>query len=160
MDVYMWHEGQISLITGGTGVALDSPSGGAANEVGGITADGQDIFFVTFDRLVASDTDDLGDLYDARVHGGFNPQGVVPPCADDSCQGQPLAAPEVTVPGSANLVGAGNVTSPKVKKCAKGTHKVKSGGKARCVKTKHRKQHASKSSTRRASATSSSRSGS
>jgi Tol biopolymer transport system component len=159
-DVYVWHEGVISLITLGTGNAADLDEEATSNEVGGITPDGKDILFTTFDQMVEGDTDIQKDVYDARIGGGFHPQGAVPPCADDSCQGQPLAAPEVTVPGSAGLVGGGNVSSPKTKKCAKGTHRVNSGGKTRCVKTRHRKKHAKKKGSARRAAPASSRSGS
>lgn len=157
-DVYVWHEGKLSLITLGTGPAGEK-IGGVELEpsaVGGITPDGQDIFFSTADRLVSSDTDTLGDIYDARINGGFNPQGAIPPCSDDSCQGQPLAAPEVVVPGSAAYNGGGNVRSPKPKKCAKGAHKIN----GKCVKSKKRHKKKAKHASRQANSGKGARSGS
>ena len=37
----------------------------------GASADGSNVFFGTHARLVAQDTDESGDLYDARIGGGF-----------------------------------------------------------------------------------------
>jgi NHL repeat len=157
-DVYVWHEGNLSLLTLGTGVESETAATGGISEVAGITPDGKDIFFTTFDRLVSGDTDTLKDIYDARVDGGFSPQGEIPPCSGDSCQGQPLAAPEADEPGSAGLMGVGNVSVGK--KCRKGTRKVKSAGKVKCVKAKHRKKHGGRSSARGATAPAGTRSGS
>ena len=49
---------------------------------------GNDVFFRTTDQLVAEDQDGLGDIYDARVNGGFAPPVPVP-CVADACHGEP-----------------------------------------------------------------------
>jgi Tol biopolymer transport system component len=53
------------------------------------SASGDDVFFVTRQALVGADRDDLVDLYDARVGGGFPepPPGPAGPCQGDVCQG-------------------------------------------------------------------------
>jgi hypothetical protein len=49
----------------------------------GMSASGSDVFFTTHTRLVAQDGDELGDLYDARIGGGFpRPRAAV------SCLGE------------------------------------------------------------------------
>jgi hypothetical protein len=73
-DVYLWHDGQVSLISGGVG-------GGSHPW---ITPSGRDIFFATGE---AASHDFYGDLYDARVGGGFDRRSSVP-CSGDACQGQ------------------------------------------------------------------------
>ncbi len=64
LDVYAWHEGQVSLI---------SPDGHLSpNDYGapGISASGTDIFFKTTSQVTAADTDTSPDVFDARVGGG------------------------------------------------------------------------------------------
>ena len=62
-DVYMWEDGELSLIS--TGKAA-RPS-----KFVDASADGDDVFFTTRERLVGADVDDQVDVYDARVGGGF-----------------------------------------------------------------------------------------
>ena len=49
---------------------------------------GNDVFFRTTEALVPQDQDQLGDIYDARVDGGFPPPIEVP-CVADACHGEP-----------------------------------------------------------------------
>jgi hypothetical protein len=92
--------GCIYLISAGTGngpsVFLDA------------SADGSDVFFVTFDRLVSQDGDELEDLYDARTNGGFSlPE--VPACSGEACKPPNTPAPTIYgAPASAAFVGPGN----------------------------------------------------
>jgi hypothetical protein len=124
-DVYLWQEGALRLISSGQSAEAStfveaSPSG-------------DDVFFTTRQQLVGSDVDQLFDLYDARVGGGFAQQQAQPACSDDSCQG-PLSAP---VPGprpGTKALGGGNA--------ARGTHscrKSKRLKRGRCVARKQRK---------------------
>jgi WD40-like Beta Propeller Repeat len=54
---------------------------------------GDDVFFVTRARLVGTDNDNLVDLYDARVGGGFSEPAPAPrACLGEECQGD-LPAP-------------------------------------------------------------------
>jgi hypothetical protein len=98
-DVYEAASGATRLVTGG-----DAASQGAA--LVGAAADGDDVFFTTFDGLVPRDTDGAPDLYDARV-GGLPATAVadtVPACAaalDGRCQGAPSPRPSLTAPSVA-----------------------------------------------------------
>jgi hypothetical protein len=100
-DVYEWRDGQPHLISTGTGaepayLASTSPSG-------------DDVFFTTRQQLVRSDRDFLGDLYDARVDGGFAASTEASLCEGlDSCHGA-----ESRPPGEAGL-GTPN-TTPELK---------------------------------------------
>jgi hypothetical protein len=113
LDVYEWHEGRISLISSGQ----DS----APSFLLGASPDGRDVFFGTHARLVRQDVDTAGDVYDARIGGGFGVSTGAGPCEGDACQNPPAAPIDVT-PGSLTFSGAGNVpgevktqVTPKVK---------------------------------------------
>lgn len=93
-DVYMWEDGKAHLISTGRD---ETPSWFVdASE------SGDDIFFSTRERLVGWDSDNLRDIYDARVGGGF-PEPPMPPapCRDDECQGLPSRAPRLAEPETA-----------------------------------------------------------
>lgn len=89
-----------------TGVALVS-SGEAADGAwfADASASGDDVFLVTRARLVPGDQDNLVDLYDARVGGGFPAPPTVPaPCqGENECRGALPAAPSDADVGSASL---------------------------------------------------------
>ncbi|HEY3828046.1 MAG TPA: hypothetical protein VGL57_02510 [Solirubrobacteraceae bacterium] len=143
-NVYEWHEqsgggeGNVSLISGG------SAEGPVFSAV--IAASGNDVFFTTTQSLVAQDTDEALDLYDARLNGGF-PATPAPAkaCADDACQG-PLTNPAaLLIPGSISQAPGENLSvsgavkvKPRAKasKCSKG--KKLRGGK--CAKPKPKRQ--------------------
>src|SRR6185312_13768114 len=123
-------QGCVALISSGTG--------GFDNQFLGTTPSGRDVFFATHERLVSGDRDSAGDVYDARIGGGFPPAVPGPvECEGDACQ-SPVAAPIDTTPGSLSFSGSGNIVplvskalKPK-KKCVKG--KLSKRGK--CVKRK------------------------
>lgn len=131
-DVYAWQQGGLSLISGGTeGFGVDR-----SIRMGGISADGRNIFFTTQAQLVADDTNNATDLYDARIGGGFPASGASVPCAgNEECQGPTQAGPLASQPGSATFAGPGNPAAPQP--CRKGF--VRRGGK--CVKKPHHKKH-------------------
>jgi hypothetical protein len=98
-NAYEWHqasgetEGKVSLISSGS-------SSQAVSDVV-ISPEGKDVFFATSQGLVAQDTDNASDIYDARLGAGF-PAVAAPPqeCSGDACQG-PLTNPApLLVPGS------------------------------------------------------------
>jgi hypothetical protein len=92
-----------------------------------IDPQGENVFFTTRERLVAADSDELVDLYDAREGGGI-PDESVPhplPCLGEACQGPPPPAPEP--PLGSQLPGSEGSAKPK---CKKG--QVRKNGK--CVK--------------------------
>ncbi len=132
MDVYQWHNGTISLISSGVDASnsyfLDA------------SPDGSNVFFGTHAKLVLADTDSEGDLYDARIGGGFSPALDVGPCEGDACQNPPPVPIDAT-PASLTFSGPGDLsveppptakTKKKTLRCAKG--KKLSHGK--CVKAK------------------------
>lgn len=103
------------------------------------SANGDDAFFFTSQGLVGQDTDELQDVYDARVGGGLasqNPTSSQPCGGEESCRGQAAAPGPSASPGSFAFVGPANQKPSKLKKCAKG--KVKRHGK--CVR-QHKKKH-------------------
>ncbi len=130
--------GQLHLISSGRGsdaamFADASPSG-------------DDVFFATRQSLVRSDTDGSAlDFYDARRYGGRpEPEAPAPNCAAESCQPPSGTPPSSSLAASSALGGGGNVKPPR--HCGKNRHRVRRGGKSRCVKlkthAKHRKTHA------------------
>jgi hypothetical protein len=96
-DVYEYLSGQSHLISSGT----------ASGDSVFLDADptGENVFFVTSQDLVPSDTDNGLSVYDARVDGGFNEPPPPPPCEGESCRGASSAGPNPLTPGSANFTG-------------------------------------------------------
>ena len=90
------------------------------------------------------DTDELIDVYDARVGGGFasETETTRPECQGEACQPSPNP-PAETTPASAAFHGAGNLEEggKSAPRCPKGKRKVKSRGKTRCVAKHHKKKH-------------------
>jgi hypothetical protein len=108
-DVYEYENGSVNLIS-------DGSSAGGASFVDA-SSDGNDVFFVTRAQLVAQDTDQLVDLYDARaphVPGEKvgSPTTSSPVCGGEDCRTPSPVAPAFGLPASAVFVGAGNVPAP------------------------------------------------
>jgi hypothetical protein len=140
-DVYEWRpdgvggctlpQGCIDLISGGQ--AAQGPH--AYNQDSyfvDASPSGKDVFFATWNQLVPFDKDDLMDLYDARVGGGFE-YSAQEPCLAEACRGAASAAPESQSPGTESFSEAFSMPKPG---CKKGS--VKKRG--RCV-TKKKKRH-------------------
>jgi len=133
-DVYQWEDGQPRLISGGQS---DSPSSFVD-----ASPSGDDVFFLTRQRLAGSDIDDNVDVYDARVGGGFPPPPPPPPpCMGDACQGGSTGPPAEPVFGSASFSGPGNQTKSHRRRCGK-HRKLKHG---KCVR---KRVHAKRSPRR------------
>ncbi len=99
-------EGCVSLISGGANttddIFLDASS------------DGSDVFFSTLSQLAATDRDNLVDVYDARVDGGF-PEAASPTVCFSHCQ-QPSGGGDALEPLASGFGGAsGNLAPPKVR---------------------------------------------
>jgi hypothetical protein len=94
---------------------------------------GDDVFFLTRDQLVGQDTDQLQDVYDARVDGGLASQNQPPPvpCENEGCKNEAGPPPQFSAPPQ--ISGPGN---PPIKRkpC-----KPKKGKKS-CAK-KHKPRH-------------------
>lgn len=134
-DVYEWRkpgvdgcvhvQGCLALISGG--------KGGYKTEIVGIAHEGRDVFFATHEALVAQDRDGAGDIYDARIGGGF---ALPPPrpveCEGDACS-TPASPPLDATPSSFAFSGPGNsvASSPS----------VASQPKAKPKKAKPKKRH-------------------
>jgi hypothetical protein len=113
-DVYEWEEdgagtcgqagGCVSLISSGTSSSESS--------FADASADGSDVFFLSYAELVPQDTDDLVDVYDARESGGFPGPGSSLACSGTGCQGVPGAPPPYATPSSVTFGGVGNFPSP------------------------------------------------
>ena len=139
VDVYVWHEGEISLVGSGeessSSFFLDS------------SANGSNVFFGTHAQLVPQDTDSEGDLYDARICEPENHNPCIAPpepenheCEGDACQSPPPAPIDQT-PASLAFSGEGNVPgAPPPIKCAKGKH-LSDG---RCIKSATKKANKAK----------------
>ncbi len=136
-DVYEWHNGTVSLITAG-----NSPQ---PSTFLGTSPDGSNVFFATHSQLVPQDTDTLGDIYDARIDGGFPVATEPVPCQGDACHNPPPLPNDATPssmtfsgPGNPTPAGAAPVTVPKSKQkqCKKGTVRKK----GKCVKKGKAKQ--------------------
>ncbi len=77
---------------------------------------GSDVFIVTNQHLVAKDSDELWDMYDVRVNGGFTEPPPPPTaCSGDGCRGPLTSAPELRSPATSSFAGPGN-PKPKRKK--------------------------------------------
>jgi hypothetical protein len=112
VDVYLWHDGRVSLISSGkpsedhnfTLGTTDPFGSGAVTVEGFISPSGRDVFFTTTAQLISSDVDTVMDIYDARIDGGFD-QSTRPKCSGDGCQSPPSAPPSATKPDSMLLTG-------------------------------------------------------
>lgn len=103
IHVYEWHEGVISLIS-----AAGDPDDSFFL---GSDADGSNVFLGTHAQLLPQDTDGSGDLYDARIDGGFA-QPATTACVGD-CQSAPQAPPTFATPATLTFDGGGNLTPPR-----------------------------------------------
>jgi hypothetical protein len=152
-NVYEWHEtpdgkGTVSIVSTGSAEA------GVPSTVLTMSAEGEDVFFVTSQSLLRQDKDVLMDVYDARTGPGFAPvPSSTQPCSGDACQG-PLTNPApLLVPASVVQAPGGNLAPPPVVKTAKSkkaVNRCRKGRSKRSVRCSHRarKQTGKKSSRR------------
>ena len=111
-----------------------------------MTPDGHDVFIETGDPLLPADPDGGQSIYDARVGGGFATSIPAGPCQGADASRAPSPPPQV--PSAASGPFAGQNASPaKGRHCPKGKHKVRRGGKTRCIKS-HGKKHPHKGRAR------------
>ncbi|HEY7831713.1 MAG TPA: hypothetical protein VIC06_14215 [Solirubrobacteraceae bacterium] len=139
-DVYEYENGHVYLISDGS-----SAGGSSFVDAGG---NGNDVFFITRAQLVAQDTDQLVDLYDARaphVPGEMVGASVTSSsaCAGEDCRMPSPVAPALGTPASALFVGSGNAvalpapaTHPKPKAKKKKSKRSRKKGKSRKGKTR------------------------
>lgn len=134
VDVYEYVDGRPQLITSGTGLT-DLYAGGifyppVKTGLEGVSADGIDVYFTTFDTLSPEDHNGrFVKFYDARSGGGFPTDPGLQPCvAADECHG------EGSEPGSGLQVGTGAALSE-----SGSTRRHKAGQKA--TKKPRKKRH-------------------
>ncbi len=111
-DAYLWHDGTVSMVSDGqdpigADISLSKLTGSSEPS---LSASGSDIFFSTHTALVGQDTDELGDVYDARIDGGFPAPTPEPSCAGEACLGSPSSLPTFPAPGTVGFTGGGNLT--------------------------------------------------
>jgi len=133
VKVFEYEDGTLQLLSGteagGEAVFLDA------------SASGNDAFFATRERLASSDTDELLDVYDARVDGGLPPPAAPTPCQGSACQGWPGPAPSFSTPMSSSFIGPGNPGAPPT--VTRLTRKqLLSRALAKCRKLKRRRKRA------------------
>jgi DNA-binding beta-propeller fold protein YncE len=99
-DVYEYENGTIHLISSGTG----RPS-----HLVGVSSDGADVIINTTNPLVPQDRDGgYGNLFDARIDGGFPFTSPSAACAAESCRTPAPQLPADTLPGSFTFIGPAN----------------------------------------------------
>jgi hypothetical protein len=144
-DVYEYEPDGIGTCARPAGCVflISRGNGTSDSEFVDATPSGSDAFFVTRDRLAPQDQDDLVDLYDARVDGGF-PEVTAPACTGTGCQGLPGTPPIFATPSSVTYDGVGNfapaaserATKPKVKKRSSRCPRGGRPNHHRCVKAR------------------------
>ncbi len=139
-DVYQYESGGVGGCTQDDHCLdlISSGRGSADSNFLAIDETGDNVFFTTRDRLVSADKDELIDLYDARVGGGFPEAQPPAECKGEACQ-QASGAPPQPAPASMGLPGEGIPRAGGDRHCRKGQVKRK----GRCVK-KHKKRPAEK----------------
>jgi hypothetical protein len=112
-NVYEWEQDGTGTCTleGGCVFLLSGATGAGDSSFVDASANGDDVFFVTRANLVEGDTDQLQDLYDARVGGGFPaPASALPACEGESCMQPASPALLASSLASTTLSGVGNLT--------------------------------------------------
>ena len=111
-DVYEFVEGRPQLITTGTGAEDNriTPNQEKLAGLVGVSANGVDVYFSTYETLVKQDHNgNFMKYYDARTDGGFAPPPSVTPCAAaDECHGAGSAPPAEPQFGSNASLGVGS----------------------------------------------------
>jgi hypothetical protein len=99
---------------GGGNVYLISTGAAAAIGLDGVSPSGSDVFFNTPAPMLRGVDDTTGDVYDARVDGGFPPEAAPVKCVGEGCYGLSPAAPGSGAGGSGSrsALAGGNVPPP------------------------------------------------
>jgi hypothetical protein len=135
-DVYEWEAQGVGSCSRPEGCIylISSPQSREGEHLFAVSASGDDVFFLSSERLLGADADETASIYDARVGGGFAEpaQGA---CEGEGCRPQ-LAAPPPLPAGDTSARGA------RAKRhCAKGKRAVRRGGKVRCAKKRRHRHH-------------------
>jgi hypothetical protein len=108
-DVYVWHDGRVSLVSGGKPTLNGSI---LAETSAWLSPSGRDLYFQTTARLAANDVDTQLDIYDARIDGGFDLHSAGD-CAStqEGCKPPLGESPVASAPVSVDFRGPGNIES-------------------------------------------------
>lgn len=137
-NIYEWRQGSVYLLA-----AEPAFTNTWQFEYVGASANADDVFLISPQRLAPQDVDDRKDLYDLRVGGGF-PAAAAPaaPCdavLEGSCQGPPAPVPTGIAPLTPGFSGPSNPTPPRHKQRRK--HRKAHRGKTHHKKGTKGKQH-------------------
>lgn len=120
-DVYEWEEegvGGCGESDGCVGLISSGRDDTAPSELLGASETGQDVFFATHAQLTPQNTGGMGDIYDARIDGGFAVPSTTQ-CTGEGCQGSPSGSPVLATPSSTAVFGDGNLAPPVPKPAVK-----------------------------------------
>jgi hypothetical protein len=162
VDVYEWEPAGVGdcstgsagyrSVTGGCIGLISSGSSPDESAFLDASTNGDDVFFMTAEKLVPGDEDSAYDIYDAHVCSSESPcaAGSAAPSScgtADACRAAPAPQPEVFgAPASATFNGPGNlepeskpavVVKKKAVKCKRGFVKGKNG---KCVRRRGKKR--------------------
>lgn len=104
-----------STVSGGCVYSISAGDGTEGSYFADASETGQDVYFLTAQRLTDTDTDNGLSLYDARVDGGFaEPTSAASACQGEECRAAGGAAPTGGgAPASIGFSGPGNAVSTK-----------------------------------------------
>jgi hypothetical protein len=142
IDVYEFTQGRPQLIT--TGTSDDAGTEFQHPGLVGVSGNGVDVYFMTFQTLVSQDENgEQIKFYDARVNGGFPAEPLNPPCqAADECHGEVPAAPAPPEIGtSAPLGSGGNWHAAKKHKKKHAKHRKRKKHKRKHTRHTRRSRH-------------------
>jgi hypothetical protein len=96
----------------GTLHLISSGRDGAPSYLLYASSNGDDVFFVTRERLVGWDSDNSYDAYDARIGGGFpEPSQPLPLCSADGCLPRQSSAPDPSATATDHATASGDAVS-------------------------------------------------
>lgn len=110
---------------------------------GEASANGDNVFFFTRQKLVGQDLGEDQVLYDARVGGGIasqNPPATPPPCDGEACLGAPSTTSGLGPPASGSLGGPGNLKPSRKSKGAKPKTLTRKQRLVRALRACHKKR--------------------
>ena len=124
---FLWRDGSLFLLPSSKSNSEKDPN----RDGPFLSHDGETVAFRSTARLLPSDKDTAGDIYVARMTGGFLQSSPPTACVGEACQGPPAPAPPGLAPGSSFYAGGGNVIEkPRPKKRGKKRKHGKRKGKA------------------------------
>jgi hypothetical protein len=128
IDVYEYVDGRPQLVSKGKGAPTDTEifQGAAQPGLIGVSADGTDAYFATYEVLIPQDQNG-GNLkiYDARSNGGYPILATPAPCeAADECHGPTSERMQTIVDGTGSPLTGGNAVSER-RKCFRKSKKGK-----------------------------------